>query len=410
MSETATVVPQLTVETQLIDADTALLEVVDARHPLVFLRRGDGVVGIGETIRLEFSGPSRFVDAAETWRAITAAAVVSDDVRRPGSGLVAFGAFAFDDHSACTSVLIVPEVILGRRGGTTWITHINGSTRAATRTPFGRPFRVPMHEGAMSSKRYTAAVASAIEAIESGLLRKVVLARDLVGILPSDSDIRRILAALTVDYPDTWTFSVDGLVGSSPETLVRVTSGAVTARVLAGSIARGVDADADRLAAESLSRSVKDRDEHRFAVDSVLASLEPLSRSATASAEPFTLQLPNLWHLASDVAGELDDWSSSLDLLAVLHPTAAVAGEPTRAALDFIAAREPFDRERYAGPVGWVDGDGDGVWAIALRSAEISIAGRVRAFAGAGVVAGSDPEAELAETALKFRPITGALD
>jgi len=403
-------VPQLTVDTQPLDADSALLEVVDPHRPLVFMRRGDGVAGIGECLRLEFRGPNRFFDAAEAWREITAIAVVHDKVGLPGSGLVAFGAFAFDDSSACTSVLIVPEVIVGRRGSATWVTHINGSRHSPVRRPFGRPFRVPLREGSMTSERYTDAVTSALESIGSGDLRKVVLARDLVGALPDGADVRRILAALAIDYPDTWTFAVDGLVGSSPETLVRVTRGAVTARVLAGSIARGADAQSDREAAERLTNSSKDRDEHRFAVDSVLAALEPLSRSAVASVTPFTLQLPNLWHLASDVAGELDERSTSLDLVAVLHPTAAVAGEPTRAALEFIAAIEPFDRERYAGPVGWVDGHGDGVWAIALRSAEISATGGVRAFAGAGVVAGSQPEAELAETALKFRPMTGALD
>jgi menaquinone-specific isochorismate synthase len=251
-------------------------------------------------------------------------------------------------------------------------------------------------------------VARAVERIREQDLSKVVLARDLHGHLPLESDLRRALVELALGYPDCWTFAVDGLVGSSPETLVRVHHGTVTARVLAGTISRGSDAARDAAAAAELTASAKDQGEHRFAVTSVMDALRPHSADLAASDEPFTLKLPNLWHLATDIAGMLSDGSSSLDLAAALHPTAAVAGTPRREALALIRDLEPFDRGRYAGPVGWVGGDGDGEWAIALRCAQVTSAGDLTAYAGAGIVADSDPDRELAETTMKFRPIVEA--
>jgi menaquinone-specific isochorismate synthase len=204
-----------------------------------------------------------------------------------------------------------------------------------------------------------------------------------------------------------FTFAVDRMLGASPETLVRVDSGRVAARVLAGTAARGGDAEEDRWAASALAASAKDVAEHAFAVDSVLDALRPHCGDVRAG-EAFTLRLPNLWHLASEVEGTLDDGADSLALLDGLHPTAAVAGTPTPDAVQLISELEPFDRGRYAGPVGWIDGAGNGTWAIALRCARVDGAGRITAYAGAGIVAGSDPAAELAETELKFRPVMEA--
>jgi menaquinone-specific isochorismate synthase len=197
---------------------------------------------------------------------------------------------------------------------------------------------------------------------------------------------------------------------------VTVSGGAVTARVLAGTVPRGADANDDAAAPIALAHSGKNLDEHRYAVRSVLDALAPHAHSVRADDEPFALELPNLWHLATDIAGELADHASALDLVASLHPTAAVAGTPTDAAIELIRRLEPFDRGRYAGPVGWVDANGDGEWAIALRCAQIGAASPehpgtlpVVAHAGAGIVAGSDPETELLETRVKFRPIVDAL-
>ncbi len=405
----------LSVETTPIDDVRQLIPFLDSRRPLVWLRKGEGIAGIGETLRLEFSGPDRIREASAAWRATLAAATVADDVRTPGTGLVAFGTFAFDDASSATSTLIVPEVVLGRRAGRSWITRIrraddvDGDQAPRPRpTAFGDEYRLTLLPGTLGKDGYKAAVASAVERIREHDLSKVVLARDLTGHLPAESDVRRALVELALGYPDCWTFAVDGLIGSSPETLVRVHHGTVTARVLAGTISRGRDAASDNDAAIALAASTKDQDEHRFAVASVLDALRPHSADLAASDLPFTLKLPNLWHLATDVAGTLSDGASSLDLADALHPTAAVAGTPKRDAIALIRELEPFDRGRYAGPVGWVGGDGDGEWAIALRCAQLSDGGDLTAYAGGGIVADSDPERELAETVMKFRPIVEA--
>lgn len=399
-----------------------------ASAPLVWLRRGDGIVGAGRSVlQLQRGGdsPASGLSFAEVWRAITEDAEIDDDVRLPGTGAVAFGAFTFDPRSERTSVLTVPPVIVGRRDGRAWITRIENLTAPAPAPepephPYGPYWPATLGPGILSPDGYQAAVRAGLDAIAAGEVRKVVLARDLVGTVPVDADLRRLVRALAADYPDTWTFAVDGLIGASPETLVTVSGGTVTARVLAGTVPRGADAGADAGSRDALAHSAKDLDEHRYAVRSVLDALAPHAREVRADAEPFTLELPNLWHLATDVAGDLHDHASALDLVAALHPTAAVAGTPTAAALDVIRRIEPFDRGRYAGPVGWVDHKGDGEWAIALRCvqvgtgpsrrfAEYSDAIPVVAHAGAGIVAGSDPEAELLETRVKFRPIVDAI-
>lgn len=400
--------PRLTVRTVALDSVGPIIPLLDARDPLLFIRRGQGIAGIGEAFRLEFTGENRMREAAVAWRELVEAADVVDDIGLPGTGLVALGSFAFSRDSAATSVLIVPSVIIGRRDNTTWITRIDTDAAAPAPTSFGPEYRLSLLPGTMKPDQFVAAVDAALAAIAEGKVRKVVLARDLIGHLPEGADLRRVLQSLALGYPDSFTYAVNGLVGSSPETLVRVDHGEVGARVLAGSMARGSDAESDHDAAVSLATSTKDLDEHAYALASVVRVLAPHSSSLTRSEHPFTLKLPNLWHLASDVAGRLSDGSSSLDLIAALHPTAAVAGAPTGAAMDLIEELEPFDRGRYAGPVGWVDANGDGEWAVALRCAHVSSSGRITAYAGAGIVPGSEGVRELAETKMKFRPVVEA--
>lgn len=429
VTRTASPVQALTVETTPLDDVRQLVSFLDARKPLLWQRRGEGIAGVGEALRLEFSGPGRVSDAADAWRALTAAAEVVDPVRLPGTGLVAFGTFAFADESAASSVLIVPSLVIGRRGGKSWVTRIAISNTDAsadapdaaagpasaelpagstpTSTAFGPEFRLTMVPGELSAAGYGDAVASVVSRIAAGDVRKVVLSRELHARLPAGADVRRALVELSLGYSECWTFAVDGFLGASPETLVRVTAGQVDAQVLAGTAARGTDAQSDERAAAALATSHKDLEEHAFAVDSVLDALRPHMVSLEVG-EPFTLQLPNLWHLATDVDGALNDSSSSLDLVAGLHPTAAVAGTPREKALEIIAELEPFDRGRYAGPVGWIGADGSGEWAVALRSAQIAPDGAVTAYAGGGVVADSDPVLEVAETTMKFRPIVEA--
>lgn len=410
------VIPALTVSTVEIAEPSTMLEILPPRQQLLWLRRGEGMVGFGTAVRLEFSGISRFADASAAWRELVSLATIEDAVQLPGTGVIAFGTFAFAANSAATSVLHIPALVLGKRHGRAWVTRIHAHDDAdypmpAARTP-ATAQRIAFAPGAFAPDAFLAAVETAITTIAGGGVSKVVLARDMVGHLAEASaaviDTAPTLSALATGYPDCWTFAVDDFIGSSPETLVAVTNKTVTARVLAGSAARGTDGVTDHQAALDLATSAKDQDEHQYAVQSVLASLRPHSPGVTASEMPFTLRLPNLWHLASDVEGTLADGSTSLDLVAALHPTAAVAGTPTATAVELIDEWEPFDRGRYAGPVGWIDANGDGEWAIALRCAQIEPVGTVRAYAGAGIVAESVAAHELAETSLKFRPIIEA--
>ncbi|MWV58460.1 isochorismate synthase [Rathayibacter sp. VKM Ac-2754] len=406
--------PPLHVDTTPLDSPVDLVPHADPRRPLLWQRNGSGLTGLGEALRLEFSGPDRVRDAAASWRALSSSAVVSDPLGLPGTGLVAFGAFTFSSRSAERSVLIVPRTVIGTRDGRSWVTTVSTSGGGARpdvppAAALDDDYRVDLEPGAMTPDAYRAAVASAVAAIRSGSLEKVVLARDLVGRLPRDGDLRRILGDFAERYSDCWTFAVDGFLGASPETLVGVDRGAITARVLAGTSARGADAAEDARIVQALLDSAKDRSEHAFAIASLVRELRPHTRSLTISDEPFALQLPNVWHLATDVRGTLDDASTALDLVDALHPTAAVAGTPTDRALALLEELEPFDRGRYAGPVGWIDGNGDGEWAVGLRSTAISADGAVTAWAGAGIVADSDPASELAETRMKFRPVIDAL-
>jgi menaquinone-specific isochorismate synthase len=414
---------RLVVETREIDPVDDLLLLADPHSPLAWLRRSDGIVGIGGMLAgLESGGTaesSHGESAAEAWRAMSAAAEIDDPVGIPGTGLVAFGALPFDPRSGSTSRLIVPHAIVGRRRGRAWLTRIRTASTPDVEiapTPYGPYWSATLGPGALDPEGFQAVVRAGLDAIAAGDVGKVVLARDLIGTVPANADLRRLVRELSSGYPDTWTFAVDGLIGASPETLVTVSGGAVTARVLAGTFPRGADASDDAAAPIALAHSGKNLDEHRYAVRSVLDALAPHAHSVRADDEPFALELPNLWHLATDIAGELADHASALDLVASLHPTAAVAGTPTDAAIELIRRLEPFDRGRYAGPVGWVDANGDGEWAIALRCAQIGAASPehpgtlpVVAHAGAGIVAGSDPETELLETRVKFRPIVDAL-
>ncbi len=407
----------LVVRTVRVDDPGDLIEWLEPLNPTAFLRNGDGIVGFGErTGFVAHQRTDRIPALAEWWRELSAAATIDDEVKLPGTGLVAFGSLAFSDSSAEASVMSVPVVVVGRRNGVSWITTIDGGMPVSP-TPLGPELadqlgpgsHSPLVPGTMSPEAYRDAVAAVTRKIAAGEARKVVLARDLVGSIPTMSDRRRVISRLAAAYPDTFTFAVNGLVGSSPETLVRVEDGDVSARVLAGTARRWPDDATDAHAASTLAASPKNRAEHEHAVQSVLETMAPHTTGITHNPEPFPLRLPNLWHLATDVRADLVPGRTVLDLLEALHPTAAVAGTPTDAAIALIAKHEPFDRGRYAGPVGWVDADGDGEWAIALRCARIAEDGSVTAWAGAGIVADSDPEKELAETELKFRPIRDAL-
>jgi menaquinone-specific isochorismate synthase len=406
----------LVIRTVPVELPGRLLDLIPAEAPLAWVRRGEGIVGWGEAARVEVGGPDRFTQAQDAWQAMVRHAVVRDEVNLPGTGPVAFGSFAFDDRSEAGGVLVVPSVVVGHRDGRSWLTTIGTTLSTASLllpdpTPVQPPGQVTYRDGALDPHTWMQRVADGVAAIKAGHVDKVVLARDVHARTESPLDVRWALGRLADGYDSCWTFSVDGLIGATPELLVRVERGLVTSRVLAGTIRRTGDDDADIARAGILAHSSKDLEEHEYAVRSVAHGLDGYCSSTNVPDVPFVLPLPNVLHLASDVTGVLGDAAvGSLGLAAALHPTAAVCGTPTDVAATLIRDLEDMDRGRYAGPVGWTGADGDGEWGIGLRSAQVGPDPHdVRLFAGCGVVAASDPAAELAESEAKLVPMRVAL-
>ena len=404
----------LVVRSVPVDDPGNLLALPPEDELVAWVRRGDGVVGWGVAAQVRTSGASRFSDAHEWWEGLRRRAVVRDEIGVPGSGLLTFGSFAFADEPG-DSTLVVPEVVVGRRDGRCWVTHIAAASITAptdlhVASPPPAPEDVTFSDGALDGTQWQAVVADAVRRIADGELEKVVLARDLLAHASEPIDVRWPLQRLASEYPSCWTFHVDSLFGATPEMLVRRERGLVTSRVLAGTIRRTGDDARDLQLAASLARSSKDLEEHEYAVRSVADALAPHCTSMNVPESPFVLHLPNVMHLATDVAGVAHDAAtvSSLRLAESLHPSAAVGGTPTPAATALIGEIEGMDRGRYAGPVGWMDAAGDGEWGLALRSAHLA-GSTVRLFAGCGIVADSDPEAELAEAQAKFVPVRDAL-
>lgn len=384
-------------------------------HPtaLAWIRHGEGIVGWGEAARLPVPGGEDRFAVADRWlRELFGTADIDDPVRLPGSGPVAFGSFSFDPKSS-DSVLIVPRWILGRRDGQAWLTTIG---EAADPLSLARPPVAPSQlswgDGTLTAPAWEQAVAAAVGRIRQGRLSKTVLARDLRAQAAEPIDARVLLSRLAARFPGCYTFAVDGLVGATPELLIRRRGERIDSLVLAGTTARGATPADDRDQADRLYASAKDREEHAYAAEMVQGALAPLCADLHVPADPELLTLPNLIHLASPVHGTLDHQRSVLDVVGALHPTPAVCGTPTDVAFDLIRELEMMDRRRYAGPVGWVDARGDGEWGIALRCAELDpLDGtRARLFAGCGIVADSDPRAELAEAQTKFRVMQYALE
>ncbi|MDR3068841.1 MAG: isochorismate synthase [Cellulomonas sp.] len=391
-----------------------LLRLLPAEAPLSWVRRGDGLVGWGSAARIDVTGPDQIATAQAAWTALVDRAVVRDEVGLPGTGPVAFGSFAFDPTTA-DGLLVVPSVLVGRRDGQTWLTTVGPAATRRTTVSVAAPVRAPgsvrYSSGALEPHGWADRVADAVAVIRSGGVDKVVLARDVVARTTDPLDVRWALDRLARRYGTCWTFCVDGLIGATPELLVRTERGLVTSRVLAGTIRRTGDDEADLARAGVLAHSSKNLEEHEYAVRSVAGALAPYCTSANVPDVPFVLSLPNVLHLASDITGVLASATGSLELAAALHPSAAVCGTPAPAAADLIRQLEQMDRGRYAGPVGWTGADGDGEWGIALRSAQVDPTDprTVRLFAGCGVVAASDPAAELAESEAKLEPMRYAL-
>lgn len=453
--------------------------------------------------------PRRIEQLRQAWRHEVGQASWIDQVRRPGSGPLALGAITFSATSQASSVLVVPQVLVGRDRQGWWLTRFELSP--APTTPRGEVFRgqpyspqlsfvravadnaAPENAGlagildfvcacaqgqaasatktspagaqgqasaatsasspavvgqtnapavgqaseptktspssTLSDSQWTGAVELATQALKQNRAIKVVLARD--SYLSSSLTLGAALEHLATRFATTWTFSVDGMIGASPEMLLQLREREVFSRVLAGTARRRANMDQGELEqlANWLRGSPKNSREHQLAAASAVKALTPITEQLRVS-EPFTLTLPNVIHLATDIYGQVAGDTGALALVEALHPTAAVCGTPTAAAAQLIGELEGMDRERYAGPVGWVDWRGEGQWCIALRSGQVlsptaqlagtqggpagypmgnQPVGSVRIFAGAGIMPDSVAADELAETNAKMAPMRAAL-
>ncbi|MEV8442504.1 isochorismate synthase [Actinosynnema sp. NPDC051121] len=396
---------RLRVHTRRVAGDNLLGGLPAPTGALSWVRDGTGLVGWGEAARFEVSGPDRFAAADRWWREFTDDLDVDDELGVPGTGPVAFVSMAFSDRPG-HSVLVVPEVVMGRRNGHGWLTTIGDSGKRRVE-PVRRPSEVRYSDGQVSVTGYREAVRAAVERMRAGELDKVVLAHDLLAVADKDIDHRFVLEGLARRYPECWVYAVDGLIGATPELLLRRSGSVVDSRVLAGTTWPHDGMTDDELAAALMS-SGKNRGEHEYAVTSLVETLRPFCDTMSVDG-PSVLRLPNVSHLSSDVIGTLSGTPSLLALGEALHPTAAVGGTPRADAIAMIEELEGMDRGRYAGPVGWIDGNGDGELGIALRCAQVE--GRTaRLFAGCGLVAESDPDSEVHEAHAKMRPFREALE
>lgn len=456
--------------------------------------------------------PRRIEQLRQAWRHEVGQASWVDQVRRPGSGPLALGAITFSATSQASSVLVVPQVLVGRDRQGWWLTRFELSP--ATTAPRGEVFRGQPYtpqlsfvravaenaaenaglagildfvsvcaqghaasatktspagaqaqasaatsasspagvgqtnapavvqtspaavestktsqSSTLSDSQWTEAVELATQALKQQRAIKVVLARD--SYLNSSLTLGATLEHLATRFATTWTFSVDGMIGASPEMLLQLREREVFSRVLAGTARRRANMDQDELEqlADWLRHSPKNSREHQLAAASAVKALTPITEQLRVS-EPFALTLPNVIHLATDIYGQVAGDTGALALVEALHPTAAVCGTPTAAAAQLIGELEGMDRERYAGPVGWVDWRGEGQWCIALRSGQVLAStpqlagtqggpagypmgnqpvGSVRIFAGAGIMPDSVAADELAETNAKMAPMRAAL-
>ncbi len=399
-------------------------------------RGGASLAGLGEVVALQAEGAERFAAVADRWRAMAAAAVADAGDEPDGAGLVAVGGFSFASDGGRAphwqgfdpASLSVPEVLLSRKRGSVHMTLAALAApddtpkdllaRLERRTAELRRAELPLLDpaptgrfqiaSAMPPEHYEHAVARAVERIGGGELQKIVLAREVQVHAPQAYDPTAVFGVLRKEFPSCFVFCVGRgdatLIAASPELLVRREGQRVSTLALAGSTRRSADPAVDDHLGEQLLRDSSYRDEHAIVARRIERTLRPHSVWVAAAPEPELVRIANIQHLATPIRAQLAAPMDALELTGLMHPTPAVGGEPLKVALPLIPALEGLDRGWYSGPVGWTDAAGDGEFCVALRCALLR--GNVaRCYAGNGIVAGSDPAAELAETEVKLQAL-----
>jgi isochorismate synthase len=386
----------------------------------------------------------RFGAAAEHCAEVVRDSLIDSDPGPSGSGPVWVGGFAFAPNGGTGAgrsgaawrslppvLLVLPSISIARSGETVVAT-VNVVCRpgedpetlagaAAGRLEALRWDLIPLADpdpangyeisSVLSPKHYIDAVTRARERVRAGALEKVVLAREVVVQGRRPFRPAAVFDALRSAYPSCFCFCVGtpeaAFIGASPELLVRREGAGVSSVALAGSTRRSADPSVDDHLGQRLLQSAKDREEHRIVTDRIERALEPLSVWVAAAAEPSLIKVANIQHLATPVRAQLAEPKSAVELAGVLHPTPSVGGEPWEAARE-VMELERLDRGWYAGPVGWMDVTEDGEFCVALRCAVLEGAA-AHCYAGVGVVADSDPEAELAESEVKLEALLTVL-
>lgn len=390
-----------------------LLAVAGADGGLLWRGPSLALAGLGTALRLELPGGLSDREAVHAAGRALADLDVDDTVGRPGSGAVALGALPFDPDAP--GHLVVPRTLWGADEHGAWVTVVGAGGSTPDALPAGGGGAAPDEFSltpSMPHAEWRDRVAGAVRRIRQGDLDKVVLARRVDVRANRPFPLAEVLGRLAALYPSCMCFAIEGFIGASPELLVGRRGRQVRSHPLAGTVARSGDDLADEALIGALLASPKERWEHRLVIDTLAAALRPHCEHLDVPDRPTVLGLRNVSHLATLLEGELRSpggrTPTALDVVAEVHPTPAVGGTPTKAALALLQAAEGYERGRYAGPVGWVDGRGDGDWALGIRSATVE-GTTASMYAGVGVVADSEPAAELAETQLKLQALLAAL-
>jgi isochorismate synthase len=398
------------------------------------------IAGVDAAWALELAGAGRFVDAAAAWRDLCADALIDNPFAVPGTGPLLMGGFSFDPQRPAMPVwqgypdglLVLPRYVLTSADGAAWLTintvfepdsAVDAEADIVARiydlfdgeplsAHLSWPGGIRRGEDVMPAEQWKAIVRQVEHNMRRGDLGKVVLARQYHVEGHDLFDPALVVERLRADYSDCFVFAVARgdrcFLGASPERLVRLRDGAIRATCLAGSIARGATAEQDQRLGAELMSSAKDRAEHEFVVRAICDALADICADQMSTGPLSLMKLRNVQHLFTPIVGRAVVGCDILDLVARLHPTPAMGGVPREPALEIIRRFEGMDRGWYASPVGWMDARGEGEFAVAIRSALLHGA-EATLFAGCGIVVGSDPDREYAESCLKLRPVLAAL-
>lgn len=386
-----------------------LSEFVDDAPDLNDIAADDGVLFVCGGVGLAGRGVAARVGADD---AVALLATIEHDSTVERASMCAIGVVPFRPGSG--SQLVVPEVCVVKRDGEAWVTAIDDADVAAALaappepTPSAPQWTIDQE---VDVDQYLAAVATARDAVRSGDLTKAVIARPIRVTADLPISIHAVLRRLKATFSSSYRFAVDGFIGASPELLVEVDGAVVRSHPLAGTTQRTGDVDNDARLAAELQASAKNQIEHRVVIDDVHDRLLPFVSYLDEEPEPSIVTVANVQHLGTRLEGMLSQPApSAIDLVRVLCPTPALGGHPRDVAIELIEQVEGFERGRYGGAVGWVDSRGNGTWAVAIRCAEFTADRRsARLVAGGGIVADSEPLAELAETQAKFQAMLSAI-